>query len=157
MGNINTTMGIKSIKYGEVKDQYATPTKAVADVYQDSCTFVEKDPTITEHKSETSRKKIVIKRAEGFDLVFSIMDPTPDELKAFKGGSLGSDGNWIEPETDQQISMALEIEPAEGKVLCIPDAAIVAKINTTYSSTGITLLEVTATPQKAIHYANQKA
>ena len=157
MGNINTTMGIKSIKYGEVKDQYATPTNVVADVYQDSCTFVEKDPTITEHKSETSRKKIVIKRAEGFDLVFSIMDPTPAELKAFKGGSLGSDGNWEEPATDQQISMALEIEPAEGKVLCIPDAAIVAKINTTYSATGITLLEVTATPQKAIHYANPKA
>ena len=55
MGNINTTVGVKTLKYGTAD---ATPQTAV-DVYQDTCTFVEKDPTITEHKSETSAKKIV--------------------------------------------------------------------------------------------------
>jgi hypothetical protein len=148
MANINTTMGIKSIKYGEVG---ATALTAVGDVYQDTCTFVENDPTITEHKSETSRKKIVIKRSEGYSLAFSIMDPTPDELKAFKGGTV-TDGIWKEADTDEQISMCMEIAPAEGKTLVLSDVSVSAKINTTYSATGITLLEVTCTPQAAISY-----
>ena len=46
------------------------------DVYQDTCTFVDKDATITTHKSETSSKKIIQKSKEGSDLVFSIMDPS---------------------------------------------------------------------------------
>ena len=40
--NINTTMGIKSIKYGDVG---ASSLTAVGDVYQETCTFVEKDKT----------------------------------------------------------------------------------------------------------------
>lgn len=149
MGNINTTVGIKSIKYKAVGAS-GTYT-AVSDVYQDSCTFVEKDPTITEHKSETSAKRIVIKRKEGFELKFSIMDPTPDEIAAFCGGSVAS-GKWTESDSSEQISKAIEVEPQEGLILEIPNASIAAKINTTFSSTGITLLEVTATPQAAISF-----
>lgn len=147
MGNINTTVGIKSIKY-KVGSGNFTP---IADVYQDTCTFVEKDPTITEHKSETSAKRIVIKRKEGFELKFSIMDPTPDEIAAFCGGKVTS-GKWTEGATSEQISMALEVEPQEGLTLEIPGASIAGKLNTTFSSTGITLLEVTATPTEAISF-----
>lgn len=148
MATINSTVGVKTLKYGTVG---GSGSKTAVDVYQDTCTFVEKDPTITEHKSETSAKKIVVKRREGFELKFSIMDPTPTELAAFCGGTAAS-GKWTEPDDSPQINLALDVEPQEGLTLHIPDASIAAKINTTFSSTGITLLEITATPQAAISF-----
>ena len=148
MGNINTTVGVKTLKYGTAD---GTPQTAV-DVYQDTCTFVEKDPTITEHKSETSAKKIVVKRKEGFELKFSIMDPTPAAIAAFCGGTANTDKGWKESEGSEQIALSLDVEPQQGLTLHIPNASIAAKLNTTFSSTGITLLEVTATPQKAVSY-----
>lgn len=152
MATVNTTVGVKTLKYGDVG---SAPTNAV-DVYQDTCTFVEKDPTITEHKSETSAKKIVVKRKEGFELKFSIMDPTPEQIKAFCGGKASATG-WTEGESSEQISLALDVEPQDGLTLHVPNASIAAKLNTTFSATGITLLEVTATPQAAVSYgAEQK-
>lgn len=146
--NINTTMGIKSIKYGDVG---ASSLTAVGDVYQETCTFVENDKTTTEHKSETSKKKIVINKSEGYKLQFSIMDPTAEELKAFKGGTV-TGGVWTEADDDPQINMKMEIEPIVGKTLLLDDVSVTAKINTTYSSTGITLLEVVCVPQAKIKY-----
>lgn len=146
--DINTTMGIKSIKYGDVSGSSLT---AVGDVYQDTCTFVENDKTTTEHKSETSKKKIVINKSEGYKLQFSIMDPTAAELKAFKGGTVSGDV-WTEADDEPQINMKMEIEPVAGKILVLEDVSVTAKINTTYSSTGITLLEVTCVPQAKIKY-----
>lgn len=147
MATVNTTVGVKTLKFGDVG---STPAKAV-DVYQDTCTFVEKDPTITEHKSETSAKKIVVKRKEGFELKFSIMDPTPEEIAAFCGGK-GTATGWTESTDSQHIVMAIDIEPQQGLTLHIPNASIAAKLNTTFSSTGITLLEVTASPQAAVTF-----
>lgn len=146
MGNVNTTVGVKSLKYGATG---ATPTTAV-DVYQDTCTFVEKDPTITEHVSETSAKRIVVRRKEGYELKFSIMDPDPATIAAFCGGTANSTKGWTEGSVSEQITLALDVEPMEGLTLHIPSASIAAKLNTTFSSTGITLLEVTATPLEAI-------
>ena len=48
--------------------------------------------------------------------------------------------------------MKMEIEPIVGKTLLLDDVSVTAKINTTYSSTGITLLEVVCVPQVKIKY-----
>ena len=156
---INTTMGIKSIKYGTAGTSMPTQLTAVGDVYQDSATFVENDPTITEHKSETSAKRIVIKRKEGFKLQFSIMDPTVTEIAAFCGGTATttSGNTWTEAEGNPQIAMAIEVVPEQGLALKMPNCSVAAKINTTYSATGITLLDVTITPQSAISYGTASA
>lgn len=151
MATVNTTVGVKTLKYGATG---SAPTNT-ADVYQDTCTFVEKDPTITEHKSETSAKKIVVKRKEGFELKFSIMDPTPAQIKAFCGGKASETG-WTEGEGSEQINLAIDVEPQDGLTLHIPNASIAAKLNTTFSATGITLLEVTATPQAAVTYGTEQ-
>lgn len=70
------TMGIKALYYkkwgANDTDRSKVPTTGMTpvDVYQDTCSFVDKDATLTEHKSETSSKKIVMKTKEGSDLVF---------------------------------------------------------------------------------------
>ena len=63
-----STMGIKALYYAPINstDPTKMPTtgwKSV-DVYQDTCSFVDKDPTITKHTSETSSKKIIQKSKE---------------------------------------------------------------------------------------------
>ena len=157
--NINATMGVKSIKYAVIPASGTTPALVkVSDVYQDSATFVTKDPTITEHKSENSTKRIVMATKEGHDLVFSIMDPTPAEMAAFMGGTGDNTaGTYTESETADQIQMKFEVIPVAGKKLTIPVANVTAKINTTYSAKGITLLDVTATTVSAISYAPKTA
>ena len=80
------------------------------------------------------------------------MDPTPAELAAFMGGTANADKGYSESEKAEQVNMAFEVEPVAGLTLHIPAASVSAKINTTYSAKGITLLDVVATTTKAISY-----
>ena len=104
---ILATMGIKALYFAALNtDPTKMPTtgfKAV-DVYQDTCSFVDKDPTITTHKSETSSKKIIQKTKEGSELKFSIMDPSMEILAALEGGkhtkgTAGAKDTYVEPDT----------------------------------------------------------
>lgn len=163
MTKINATMGVKTLKYGTPNaastaeaPQMPTGELKAVDVYQDTCTFVEKDPTVTEHKSETSSKKIIMSTKEGYDLAFSIMDPSDDDIAAFKGFSKDSSGNLTDSSVAEQVELAFEITPVEGKVLKISRGAVSAKINTTYSAKGITLLDVTVNPIEKIMYSAAK-
>lgn len=159
---ILATMGIKALYYkvwgASDTNRSSVPTTGMVavDVYQDTCSFVDKDPTVTEHKSETSAKKIVMKTKEGNTLAFSIMDPSKQERADFEGGTYNSTAKtYTEPATAQQIEMALVVVPDAGDTLLIPCAAISAKKNTTYSKKGITLLDVEATPVLAVTYAEE--
>ena len=137
-------MGVKSIKYGAYTNNTAPATlTAVGDVYQDSASFVSNDSSTTEHRSETTSKRIVMATKEGHKLTFSIMDPTDAEMQAF----LGSDYSG------GAIEMKFEVEPVVGRKLTISSASVVAKINTTYSAKGITLLDVEANTTGSISYA----
>lgn len=153
------TLGVKAVYYAPINtaDPKVMPTTGwkKVDVYQDTCSFVDKDPTITVHKSETSAKKIVQKTKEGSELIFSIMDPSFDELVAFEGGTVtGIEGarKYKEPATSKNVELAFKILPEAGNALNIPCAAVVAKKNTTYSSKGITLLDNTIEPLYEVEY-----
>ena len=152
-------MGIKALYYkvwadSEI-DRTSVPTSGMTavDVYQETCNFVGQDPTLTTHKSETSAKKIIVKEDNGKELAFSIMDPSKQERADFEGGTYDSaKKTYTDPETAKQIEMALVIVPDAGDTLLIPCAAVSAKINTTYSKKGITLLEVKANPTTTVQY-----
>lgn len=157
---ILATMGIKAFYYAPVNnvDPKVMPTSGwkKVDVYQDTCTFVDRDPTITVHKSETSAKKIIMKTKEGSELTLSIMDPSMNELVAFEGGTVtGTTGNkvYTEPATAKNIELAIKILPQAGLALNISYATISAKKNTTYSSKGITLLDLVIEPNYEISYS----
>lgn len=158
MSVVQATMGIKAFYYAPVNsaNPKVMPTSGwkKLDVYQESCTFVDKDPTVTTHKSETSSKKITVKTKEGSELKLSIMDPSIDELVVFEGGTKteGAAVSYKEPETAMSIDLAFKVLPAAGIALNIPCAAVISKKNTTYSQTGITLLDVTIEPTYGIEY-----
>ncbi len=154
---ILSTMGIKAFYYAPVSttDPKVMPTTGwkKVDVYQDTCTFVDKDPTVTTHKSETSSKKIVQSTKEGAELKLSIMDPSIDERVAFQGGTKTTTGtssaakaSYKEPATAKRIELAFNILPEAGLALNISCASVISKRNTTYSSKGITLLDLTIEP-----------
>ena len=97
-----------------------------------------------------------MKTKEGSDLVFSIMDPSKQERQDFEGGNYdAAKKSYKEPETAQQIEMAVVIVPDAGDTLLIPCASVSAKKNTTYSKKGITLLDVTANPTLAVEYVEE--
>lgn len=158
-----STMGIKALYYAPLNptDPTKMPTEGwkKVDVYQDTCTFVDKDPTITVHKSETSSKKLVQKSKEGSELKLSIMDPSIDELVSFEGGKKGNTGEgsnkntYTEPATAVNIELAFKVLPEAGLSLNICCASVSAKKNTTYSSKGITLLELTVEPTYSVEYS----
>ena len=156
---ILATMGIKALYYKVWADsdtnRSSVPTTGMVavDVYQETCSFVGQDPTVTTHKSETSAKKIVMTEDNGKELAFSIMDPSKQERADFEGGTYDSmNHKYTDPSTSKQIEMALVIVPDAGDTLLIPCASVSAKINTTYSKKGITLLEVKATPTTNVEY-----
>jgi len=157
---IFATMGIKALYFSTLNtDATKMPTsgfKAV-DVYQDTCSFVDKDPTITTHKSETSSKKIIQKTKEGSELKFSIMDPSMETLAALEGGTYtpaasGTKATYVEPDTAKDIELAFKVLPQAGNALNISCASVSVKKNTTYSAKGITLLEVTVSPTYSVEY-----
>lgn len=156
---ILSTMGIKALYHAPVNSADPTVMPATgwekADVYMDTCTFVDKDPTSTVHKSETSSKKIIQKTREGSELKFSIMDPSLDERVAFEGGTIttGEKRTYKEPGKAKNIERAFKILPEAGLALNIPCASVDAKKNTTYSSKGISLLDITAEPTYEVEYS----
>ncbi len=157
---ILSTMGLKKIYFAPANstDNTQMPTtgwKDLGDVYQDTCTFVDNDPTKTEHKSETSSKKIVQKRKEGSLLALSLMDPDIIMIAECFGGTVtGAAGSrkWTEPATPNNKEYAFMVFPEEGLCLQIPAAVITPKKNTTYSSSGITLVDIEIDPVTAISY-----
>ena len=72
-------------------------------------------------------------------------------------GQNASPATYEEPENYSPIKMAFIILPDDGDALHIVRADVVAKINTTYSKTGISLLEVTADPETKIKYTEDQS
>lgn len=160
-------MGIKALYYKKLTAAEIAagtmPTSGFApvDVYQDTANFTEGDGNSTTHKSETSSKKIVLKTKGDKQLVFSIMDPSKAIRADFEGGTYtaasgsgdsAKPATYEEPESYSPIKMAFIVLPDDGDALHIIRADVTAKNNTTYSKTGITLLEVTADPEVPIKY-----
>lgn len=164
---ILATVGIKALYYKVLSASEISagtmPTSGfqAVDVYQDTASLTESDGNSTTHKSETSSKKIVLKTKGDKQLVFSIMDPSMQERAAFCGGTYtagtgSAASTYVEPDVYSPIKMAIIVLPDQGDALHIIRADVMGKINTTYSKSGITLLEVTADPEVPIKYTTDQ-
>ena len=65
------------------------------------------------------------------------------------GGNKGENGSWNAPEVIPSIEMSLRVTPKSGMVIEIPRARVVAKLNGSFSRSGVFLISVTATVLKA--------
>jgi len=152
------TLGLAKIEVGAIAGDggMGTDLATLGYTYQDSCTMTQDDPEETEHYAEEVDDPIVVKRRKGkTTFAFQIMDPDVDTLVAVLGGTKTTTGEapdevdtWNAPDKVPTIEKSLRITPEEGLQIDIPRGSITAKINGTFSKTGIFLIDVSVTPLK---------
>lgn len=152
---ILSTMGLKKIYVADSVGQDSMPAKGSAwkdlgDVYQDTCTLKDEVPDSTEHKSETSSKRIILTGETATTLELSLMDPDLELMARYFGGQItGEEGarKWIRPRKLPYKEWAIWQQPEEGLFIGCPCVRIVPTFEITYSSTGICLVPMTVTYQ----------
>jgi hypothetical protein len=132
----------------------------LGDVYQESATLKDDDPTITEHKSETSSKVIVLSEPGSTNITLSLMDPDLELLAKYFGGTItGSAGSrkWTRPRQLPTKDWAIRILAAEGLTVQCPNVKITPKFEITYSSKGIMLVPMTIKCQDSLTFDESDA
>ena len=151
-----STMGLKKIFVTDAETSttedsgYAIPVngndwKDLGDVYQDTCTLKDSDPTETVHRSETSNKKIIQIQAGDTTAELSLMDPDLELLARYFGGTIVTDTTtqkkrWVRPRKMPYKERCIKVIPEEGLLLVTRAAIIVPTFNITYSAKGICLV-----------------
>jgi hypothetical protein len=160
MPKVNT-MGLKKIYVSpaNASDTSQIPSNGetwvdLGDVYMDTCTLKDADPTITVHKSETSARKITQAEPGDTTVELSLMSPDLDLLVKYFGGEItGSAGSrkWIRPRKLPYKEWAIKLIPEDGLAVQSPCVTIVPKFEITYSSNGILLVPMVITLQEQLH------
>ncbi|MDR2286216.1 MAG: hypothetical protein LBE04_01880 [Prevotellaceae bacterium] len=160
-------VGIKKIFVAEASSSDATQMPAygtsysdLGDVYQETASLKDDDPTVTEHKSETSSKKIILSEQGSTNITLSLMDPNLELLASYFGGTIsGSSGlrKWTRPRQLPSKNWAVRILAAEGLTVQCPCVKITPKFDITYSSKGIMLVPMTIQCQEQLTFDESDA
>lgn len=153
-------MGLKKIYVAPATENGAMPANGNAwldlgDVYQDTCTLKDDDPEVTEHKSETSSKKIIMVGETVTTVELSLMDPDLELLARYFGGTIaGAAGKrkWVRPRKLPYKEWAMWQCPEEGLLVGCANVRIIPKFEITYSSTGICLVPMTIKYQSELMF-----
>lgn len=149
---VYTAMGLKKIFIAPASEDGVTMPangdswKDLGDVYQDTCQLVDSDPETTQHKSETSNRKIVQVGETETTVNLSLMDPDLELLARYFGGEVsGEKGSrkWTRPRKLPYKEWAIWLQPEEGVFIGGPCVRIIPKFEITYSKTGICLVPMT--------------
>jgi len=155
---IQSTMGLKKIYVAEALSDGSMPANGsswldLGDVYQDTCTLTDSDPETTEHKSETSSKRITLVGEYDTTVELSLMDPDLEQLARYFGGTIsGTEGSrkWVRPKKLPYKEWAIWQKPEEGLFVGCANARIIPKFEITYSAKGICLVPMTITYQSEL-------
>lgn len=148
---IQSTMGLKKIYVHPALDDGTMPANGegwldLGDVYQETCTLTDEDPEITEHKSETSKKRITLTGETATTVALSLMDPDLEQLVRYFGGTITGEAGkrkWVRPRKLPYKEWAIWQMPEEGMLVGCATARIIPKFEITYSSKGICLVPMT--------------
>lgn len=148
---IQSTMGLKKIYISPALADGTMPANGdswidLGDVYQDTCTLTDDDPEITEHKSETSGKKITLTGETQTNVALSLMDPDLEQLARYFGGTISGATEarkWVRPRKLPYKEWAIWQMPEEGIFVGCANARIIPKFEITYSAKGICLVPMT--------------
>jgi hypothetical protein len=149
---ILATMGLKKIFIAPAMTDGSMPAKGggwldLGDVYQDTCSLKDDNPEITEHKSETSKKKITQIGELPTSVELSLMDPDLKLLARYFGGTIvGTEvgkRSWIRPQKLPYKEWAVWIQPEEGFFVGCANVRVIPRFEITYSSKGICLVPMT--------------
>lgn len=150
---ILSTMGLKKIWIHDALSDGSMPPNGdgwldLGDVYQDTCTLRDDDPEITEHKSETSSKRITLTGETPTNVELSLMDPDLEQMARYFGGTITNKdqkGNrkWVRPRKLPYKEWAVWQQPEEGLLIGCANVRIIPKFEITYSAKGICLVPMT--------------
>ena len=152
------TLALEKIEISDIESDVGLGTNfaVLGKTYKDTAELTGADPEIFEHQSEESEDpEEIIMRKGKVTVKWSIMDTDADTLiKVLGGTSTGTapDKIWSAPDQAANIEKSVKITPKAGKVINIVRTKIVAKPNYKLSTTGIFLVDITATilaPTKA--------
>lgn len=143
-------MGVKSIKFGDIPDDGTMSTMLVhlGDTYQDSCSFMEADPAITDvmvEESDFPKKQYGKKGAK--TLVFDMVDLSNENVKAFKAGAIVN-GTWGEPDTLVIMEKSCQIITPDNLILEIPRLLVYGVFKYDLAKSKVALLGIKGTVGK---------
>lgn len=151
------TLGLSSIKGGAVPADGSMQTDANLSDYgytnQNSATLTMETPEKTVFYAEEVDDPVLVSQKAGkVTVAWDIMNPSPETLEAFMGGTasksvqtLTDKDMWEAPSTVPNIEMALKVTPKQGFVVSIPRANVVGTLSGNFTSGEMVLLHVEAT------------
>ena len=147
------TLGLCEIKVGEpileatsLKTGVAGLTK-IGKTYKDTCKLAQEKSEVTEHFEEGHAAPEVRKKAKKLPvLTFSIMDPDPEFLSKYVGGTLVEVDGWGMDGTEVVTNKCVHVVAEQGMDIVIPNADIEATVNADFSAKGLCLVEFEVTP-----------
>ena len=147
------TIGLSKIEVGDMAADggMGTTLAQLGYTYQDTCTMTQEDPTTTDHYAEEVDDPVVSIDRGGKTLFnFSIMNPDVEVMETLMGGvaTPGIDpaaDTWEAPDKVAVVEKSVKITPEQGLMFEIPRLRMRTKINSTFSKSGILLLEVAGT------------
>lgn len=146
------TLGLSEIKVGEAAPNGTMPTslEKIGKTYQNTCKIAQEAAEVTEHFEEGKAAPEVRKKRKKVPVVtFSIMDPDPQLLADFIGGTVTGEGDeavWGYDGDEVVANKAISVIPEQGLQFDIPNGDIEAVINADMSAQGIFLVDFTVTP-----------
>lgn len=142
-----TALGLSKIEVADITQENGKPGvySTLGLTYKDTCQMSEDDPTITEHYAEEVEDPIVtLSRRGKLTFSFSLMNASANTMKAVFGGTVKGKV-WTAPAKMPVIEKAVKITPEIGGVFEIGRASLTAKMNGTFSKSGIFLVDITLT------------
>ncbi|WP_017258398.1 hypothetical protein [Pedobacter arcticus] len=119
---------------------------AEMDVYKDTFTLEEADPTKTEHfKQGEASPKLVRQKAAGLTIKFSLMDLSATNKVLWIGGTkttVETVDTWHPPRVKTGLIKALRFTLEDGSIVTIPKTDCFTKANVKASDADINLMEV---------------
>jgi len=146
------TLGLSEIKVGVAAPNGTMPTSLakIGKTYQNTCKIAQEAAEVTEHFEEGKAAPEVRKKRKKVPVVtFSIMDPDPQLLADFIGGTVTGEGDeavWGYDGDEVVANKAISVIPEQGLQFDIPNGDIEAVINADMSAQGIFLVDFTVTP-----------
>lgn len=155
------TLGLAQIMVGAAASNGTMPGSLakIGKTYRDTCKVNQAVADVTEHFEEGKAAPEYRKKTKKVPVVtFSMMDPDPDALAAYIGGTV-TNGKWGFDGSEIVTNKAIQVQTEQGLWIDIPNADIEANINSDLSAKGIFLVEFTVTPMsvssgKAIYMYN---
>ena len=147
MGSL-ISLGLSEIQVGTAAPNGTMPgslTK-IGKTYQNTCKLAQAAADVTEHFEEGKSSPEVRKKTKKLPvLTFSIMDPDPQLLADYVGGTV-TGGVWGFSGTEDVLPRAIRVKSAQGLYVDIPNADIEAVINADLSAQGLFQVDFTVTP-----------